>query len=436
MALVACDPAAPGELDGPAPTAPTGRDVAPIHPVPLPVPGQPAAPGAWAVPPFVDFPPVRNDCGLRIRPVEIENRARVPARLRVLGVDGPFALNPATAPSWEVPAGASTRVEVWLAPPGPGRHAGQLTLELEGQRVPVTVRLSAEVDPEHGVEDRWRQADRPRVDLLLVLEAGLLDRIVRNALWANLQSLAQYVLAQGLDIRVGAMIADADGQPQASLLPLGEDGDRWLEPAALAEGLARIPALLDSADGRPPPRLLDAIRRASDRVAVRPGALLSVLALSSRDDVSPAPVDEAIDGLMASRGFRSPRRIVVSAVAGPLRTRLGCSGPGGEAEPTPRLRAVTDAFGGVFASVCAADWSRVLEDYGPGFGWKTWIYLSRRPRLETLELSIDELPLPRQARGGIINWSYDASAGLVDFAPFATPDPGAEVAIRYLAACR
>ena len=55
--------------------------------------------------------------------------------------------------------------------------------------------------------------------------------------------------------------------------------------------------------------------------------------------------------------------------------------------------------------------------------------------VSTLRGEVDGVEVPETAAGGTVNWSYDFATNSVNFTPFAVPEPGAELFVRYTAEC-
>ena len=53
----------------------------------------------------------------------------------------------------------------------------------------------------------------------------------------------------------------------------------------------------------------------------------------------------------------------------------------------------------------------------------------------TIRVEVDGVEIPPRAAMGTLNWNYDFGTNSVNFTPFAVPEPGAELFVRYTAEC-
>ncbi|CAN0526020.1 unnamed protein product, partial [Laminaria digitata] len=61
-------------------------------------------------------------------------------------------------------------------------------------------------------------------------------------------------------------------------------------------------------------------------------------------------------------------------------------------------------------------------------------FLSNPPVASSLVIIVDGVQMPRTSPSGTLHWSYDTATNAVDFSPYAIPEPGAEIIVRYTAA--
>ena len=107
------------------------------------------------------------------------------------------------------------------------------------------------------------------------------------------------------------------------------------------------------------------------------------------------------------------------------------SGAAGERPPV-----IGNRTGGVFQSICTADWSRSLEDLSTAaFGFKSRFFLTNQPVISTIVVYIDGVAIPGTTMQGTVNWTYDFATNSINFSPFSTPEPGATVRVEYTAEC-
>ncbi|MEO1234077.1 MAG: hypothetical protein AAFZ18_34805 [Myxococcota bacterium] len=398
-----------------------------------PVVGRPVSIGPWRLSArALRYPTVRPDCGLRVRSLGIENGSEGPRRIRVHSIDAPFALHPATPPELEVQGLGEVQLEVMLPPVVSGRYRGRLVLELQDGGW-AEVALNAQVLEEHTVEDVVRRPGGQVRDLLFVLDDSLGMVGFQAAFEASLRSFLGWAQASAPNLRVGLI----------SGRPVEEDGSRpilapdeppliYVEPEN-AERLLKIWAeRFSPRSGRSDALLAAALSGLRQENFLRPDSTIDVVVVTAGDDASKGAVDVWVDAFRELRGFRRPELMSLSVIAG---GDGRCSGPGGEARPSPRLLKAMAATGGFFYSLCSHDWAPALEDLGhpsPGFE----VRLSEVPRVDALEVSVGGVGMATRDRAGARVWSYDGSVNRVLFTSAAPPEPGVEVEIRYPTSCR
>jgi len=129
---------------------------------------------------------------------------------------------------------------------------------------------------------------------------------------------------------------------------------------------------------------------------VRDNANLSVLVISDEEDSSPDPVStylRAFADVKGEEAYRDHRRMNVSAVIGNQAPEFegepSCSSDNGVADFGKRYLAAVSATQGLHDSICAEDFSPIVEDLGLTLsGLRAEFELSRRPVLSTLEVSL------------------------------------------------
>lgn len=412
--------------------------VAPALGDPDPAPavlGRPVAAGPWTLSTrFLSFSTVRPGCGTRLRTVELFNDSEGPRRIDIFGVDAPFLLHPSTPATFEVAADRSVRLELFFPSVGPGAYRGRLALGLQDAGR-LEVELSADIVPGHEVRDRVMVPERRVRDELIVINDAELMGDSLAALEANLRAYFQFQLAWGADVRLGFTTGryGPDGGGGVLIAP-DDGGPRWLrpdEPERLMKFLSNLLTL------RPGPS--SALFRSAGEVFesasfLREGSEVQLIFVSALDDASEGSIDAWLDDFRALRGFRQRSSFSIAAISG---GSSRCSGPGGTAQASPRLLHAAEATGGVFQSVCTADWSRSLEDLSThAYLSKFSLRLSSVPRPETLAAFVDGREVLRKGRGGTVHWTFDPASNAVVFAPYAHPEPGAELELRYFTSCR
>lgn len=133
-------------------------------------------------------------------------------------------------------------------------------------------------------------------------------------------------------------------------------------------------------------------------------------------------IKDLIDGY---KGLQTQaERIIVSAIVGPTIDQ-GCEG----SVPGTRYLSMAQAFGGIKASICEADFSRIMSDLSLEVsGVQTSFQLSHEAVEETIEVLVDDVLVePDEANG----WTYDAEYWIVYFHGDAIPQRDSSIAITY-----
>jgi hypothetical protein len=167
---------------------------------------------------------------------------------------------------------------------------------------------------------------------------------------------------------------------------------------------------------------------------IRPDAVLSVIIVSDEQDYSPGAVDFFVNFFLSIKGFRNTNQFSLSAIVGDAPS--GCNGPGGNADDGSRYIDAATRTLGVIQSICTSDWSRALEDLSTtAFGFKSRFILSNQPVIQSLAVFVDGVRVDGRTTSGTNNWQYDVSTNSVNFTPFATPEPGANIRVEYAVEC-
>jgi hypothetical protein len=290
--------------------------------------------------------------------------------------------------------------------------------------------------------DEFDQLGRPEVDILFVVDDSCSMIEEQTALAQNLGTFLQFAQAQQVDYHIATITTDDFGDG-GRFLPLnGNPSDRVVTPqtqpspeAVFAQNVA-----VGTVGGEE--RGLEAAYLALSSPLIfghnagflRTEAVLSIVFVSDEEDHSSRTVDFFTDFFLSIKGFSNSNQFTASAI---VSESPPCSGPGGQApEAGTRYSAVQQRTGGIFQSICTADWSRALEDLSTtAFGFKSRFFLSNQPVVTTLGVFVDDVRIDQRSPGGTVNWDYDYGTNSLNFTSFATPEPGAHIRVEYTVEC-
>ncbi|MDX2009347.1 MAG: hypothetical protein SFW67_04105 [Myxococcaceae bacterium] len=281
------------------------------------------------------------------------------------------------------------------------------------------VRGSAVVD----FTETFTQPPQQRADLLLVLSDGPGMAQVQAGLAASTSSFLQYVLTNGMDVRLGVLRGRADGgglvegSPGAPLVVSPSTPDaapRWTEKFLLGEAWTH-----------PSSCLLRATEHlARDAGWLRSDARLSVVCVQDSLEQLPTPASGQVAAL---RALAPSRDVVVSAAA---RFTPECPGPDDAV-----LAAAVAETDGARTGLCSPDAGLVasLELAVPRLR-RTWeLSLPASPD-GGLSVAVDGQTVPGVSGDAGI-WRYDAPRNAIVFAPLFVPEPGRSFTVQYRPAC-
>lgn len=260
--------------------------------------------------------------------------------------------------------------------------------------------------------------DLPPADVLFVVDdsASMAEEQTRIA--ADVGAMVAVLADADADVHVGVVTTDAEG-PAAGVLIGGV-----LDRVALAGSLAAT--LLPGTDGAREERGLAAAELALD--GRNPGfrreeATLDIIVLSDEDDQSGGAALDYLYAWQAAAqvGFR------LHGVVGDL--PAGCFSPEGAADPAERYAAVIEGSGGLQESICAPDYTGILQRLGLDLaGVADTFALRYVPDVATVAVRVEGVEIAADSVNG---WTYEPAPNAVLLHGDAVPGPGQRVEIRY-----
>ncbi|MEO1228377.1 MAG: choice-of-anchor D domain-containing protein [Myxococcota bacterium] len=423
------------------------------------------------VPAELNFGTIGVGCASRDRAVTVYNTGAVDVQIDSINLAQPtnpaFSVSNRPAPlpgsSLTLRPGQSTVFDVGFRADAISAYASAVEINATINSAPVTfiVPLEGRGSLDATQVDEFEQLGKPKVDVLFVIDnsCSMIDE--QAALGSNFQAFVQFAEAQGLEFQLGVTTADTDTEAGrlVSANPgttnnanvNGPPGNRIVTPqtspspsAVFASNVSLPTSPGSSADES---GLRAAELALSSPVVfghnagfLRSDAVLSIIFVSDEPDQSnnlggsvQASVDYYINFFLSIKGFRNTNLFSASAITA---GNGSCNGPGGSASASGRYLAAAERTGGVFQSICTSDWSRSLEDLSTtAFGFKSRFFMTNQPVISTLKVFIDGSELAQTSSGGTVNWTYDFGTNSVNFAPYATPEPGAQIRVEYSAEC-
>lgn len=169
---------------------------------------------------------------------------------------------------------------------------------------------------------------------------------------------------------------------------------------------------------------------------LRPNAKLFVVFVSDEDDNAAAPGNPlsltpfnaaAYVTAYANAKGGNASQVVLSAIAGPVPGGCGGGPTNSGADPGTQYAALVTASGGLFESICDADYTQFLSNLG----------FQLPPSMATFVLTktpSDPSTIVVRVNGNVVppsDYSYDPATNSITFIPSAVPAPGSTVVITY-----
>ena len=288
------------------------------------------------------------------------------------------------------------------------------------------------VEPPIVVEESFVQVPMPKVDILWVIDDTASMAEEQEALADAFASFSTGLQLAGLAWQVGVVTTDIQTEDAGILL-----GDPWIvtpttvDPdAALADivqvgtaGVAPEGGLGAAWLALSPPRIDD-----ENRGFMRADAGLHVVVLSDDDDDSASVLGEDptvafLDFVAALELTKGDQPVRLSAIVGD--TPSGCTGGsrGITAQAGQAYVDVAMATGGIFASICEADFGAIVEDVATtSIAWPRRFSLQAEPQADTLRVEVDEVRMDD-------GWTLESAPPALLFDD--APEADAIIRVRY-----
>jgi hypothetical protein len=390
----------------------------------------------------VRFGRVPGTCTTPTRSIRLHNASAVPLDVDAITVeaDADFSVTLPTLPV-ELAPGASLVFDATYQPRSSGDHAGAIRIDAtDGDGALVRyVSLRGARAPNGQQVDAFTDVGKGPADVLFVLDTSGSMSTERAAMAKAVNEFLSYVESNTVDYQVGVITADA-GDLGRLIHPSGGNNSGGAAANKIITRASRNPSGLLYMALDPPMGassvemglwtsvlgLSGASLTGYNLGFLRPEASLNVIyMIDSEEEQSPHTSGLYADFLRALKPGR-PFSVSASALAD-LSPPL-CNGPGSPV--TNRQIEVARATGGIVDSLCGADLSRMMTDLGTrAFGFTRSFPLTAPPVLP-LVVEVDGLVLLPNTE-----YDYDAFNRRVTISE-ALIAPGADVTIRYAAACQ
>ncbi|MCK6547495.1 choice-of-anchor D domain-containing protein [Myxococcota bacterium] len=403
------------------------------------------------VPNDIDFGTIGVGCSARARTITIYNTGSTPATIDSINLGAPanpaFSVTNLPAFPLTLAPGASTQFDIGFRADAIAAYAGAVEINgtYAGQAVTYVVGLVGRGAVDATQVDNFDQLGRPKVDILWVVDNSCSMFEEQAGLTSNFSAFIQFAEAQRLEYQIAVTTTDVDsGGEVGRFVPLtGTPAERIVTPQTQPSPEAQF--LMNASQGTSGSGFEQGLEAAYLALSnplifghnagfLRQDAVLSIIFLSDEMDQSPSSVDFYTNFFLSIKGFRNTNLFTASAIVGD--TPSGCNGAGGNADDGIRYIEVANRTGGIFQSICTSDWSRSLEELSTtAFGFKSRFFLSNQPVVSTIRVYIDGVEIEGTAAGGTVNWTYDYGTNSLNFSPFATPEPGAQIRVEYTVEC-
>lgn len=315
----------------------------------------------------------------------------------------------------------------------------------------LTALLLGACKPESGISrvtqsDVFLQEPTNEVDILWIVDNSNSMEDEQEAIAEKFQEFITNIEDANADFHLGVVSTDLDDPDQ--------NGKLQGEPLFLTPADDYVPLFQEriqlGIDGSQNEKGIDAALTALTEPLLsgynqgfrRPGATLSIIYLSDENDCTDRGAlnsysgpeacyehsDQLVDVVDLIEEYKDlqtqSERIVVSAIVGP-EVDSGCDG----SKPGWRYLSMAEAFGGIQASICEANFARIMSDLSLEVtGLRTSFQLSKAAVEGTLEVVVEDTLVEENEIDG---FTYDPDYWMVYFHGDAVPPRGATITITY-----
>lgn len=363
-----------------------------------------------------------------------------------------------------------------------GVVSGAVELWSKEQSEPTLIRLDGNGTEEDEQTDHFVQTERPKVDILWVIDnSGSMDAY-HDRIARNLPAFLSFTKQQRIDFQIGVTTSGltpigrscpggADGGEDGRLFPIDGSFPRILTPDMTDEELEAAWANnvnvgtchgdeyhFEAAKRALSPPLINSVKSPihsspwddGNAGFLRPEAALSIIFVEdetehSVEEFPGATVEGYVDFFRSLKGPKASTLLRLHGITGPRLSR-----------PTPGCALHNDAIisaiemtNGTWMDMCtppsnAEKWEAGLKKMSEGaFGYSTRFTLRGSPAdlnrdgkinendIEVLVNGIERQPVHADAQV----WSFDPISNSIEFTPLYVPKPDSQISVTYLNAC-
>lgn len=347
--------------------------------------GKPRTDALEIYPTQLDFGSVTVGCSSTERTLTIHNSdsGGISVNSLLVSPASSFLITPQIPPTQVVQGIDSLDLTVAFTPTQTGNIQGSATLYVgDNPQTELTIPLLGQGTSQSSATDVFRQSVTPKADVLWVMDDSSSMSSVQTGLVQNFPSFFEPTVDYHIAVTTTLTCENYDcthPDPMAGHYTSCPGNDPWVT-ASSADPTADFSCNIqvsdynnidpsrpssDSAEGGllpaklflSPPKILDSTINGG---FLREDARLYIIAVSTEGDQSQGTTELYTDFFQMLKGPGKEHLITFSAIAGDLPS--GCENGYVFADPGPRYKAVAEATGGAFHSVCSNDWTPVMQD--------------------------------------------------------------------------
>jgi hypothetical protein len=395
-----------------------------------------------AVPTTIDFGTVTIGCRSEERQLSLVNKGSFAVTVKELRVEPPG--NPNTPFQFAFPAlpftiqgGATKNLAGRFVPTVTGRDAAKVVIVSDAVASPtLEVPLAAAGVANSSQTDTFLQDGSGKSDVLFVIDNSQSMAQEQALLASNTQAFVTVLEQAHVDYHIAIVTTDVYASNQSGnffgtpkivtpLTPTPASSVASTVNAVGTRGSANEQGLRAMYLALTDPLISDPSRNGG---FLRSDASLAVIVVSDEEDSSPNSVDYYETFLWGLKPPGDRSLITFSAVVGAVPG--GCSSSNGSATAGTRYIDLQQRTGGVFRSICSANWSTIAQDLAANITTvRNQFRLSRPAVGSSIVVSVNGVPAMAT------DWAYDAASNSIVFVSSAIPARNAVVTATYDTIC-